>query len=345
MLWIKLWMYPSHRDALIRLGGLPAGSRRFSVAHPGISSRETVKIHRCALQQKAFAVGRGTNCKVEFKKSPRPNAKALSLQIPMRPRIVNTKIMAAYRRVFRNISSQQYGPIWKTLKAKGHGEIMYSVLVIEDDKTICDLLCSIITKSGYSVDRAENGLDGLDKALSGNYNIILMDLMLPMKTGEEVLRELRAVKNTPVIIISAKLEVYNRIELFRLGADDYITKPFDIDEVMLRIQAVLRRTEAQPPALLTCRDIRLDTGAKRVYVGENEIACTATEYAILELLLKNPKTIFSKRRLYEGVSGNAYLSDDNTMNVHISNLRRKIARFTPEEYIETVYGMGYRLIH
>ncbi len=232
-----------------------------------------------------------------------------------------------------------------SLKTKESGEIMLSVLVIEDDKTINSLLCSIITKSGYSVDSAENGLDGLEKALSGDYNMILMDLMLPLKTGEEVLKELRSVKSTPVIIISAKLEVYSRIELFKIGADDYITKPFDIDEVMLRIQAVLRRTEAQTAVLLTFRDIELDTDSKRVYVKGNEITCTATEYAILELMLKNPKTIFSKRRLYESVSGDTYLSDDNTMNVHISNLRKKIAKFTSEEYIETVYGMGYRLVY
>lgn len=222
---------------------------------------------------------------------------------------------------------------------------MISVLVIEDDKAINSLLCSIITKSGYAADSAENGFDGLNKALSGDYNIILMDLMLPLKTGEEVLKELRKSKNTPVIIISAKSEVYNRIELFKIGADDYITKPFDIDEVMLRIQAVLRRTEAQTASLLTFGEIKLDTTSKRVYVGENEINCTATEYAILEIMLKNPKTIFSKRRLYESVSGDTYMSDDNTMNVHISNLRKKIAKFTAEEYIETVYGMGYRLVN
>ncbi len=231
------------------------------------------------------------------------------------------------------------------LKTKESGEIMISVLVIEDDKTINSLLCSIITKSGYSADSAENGLDGLDKALSGDYNIILMDLMLPLKTGEEVLKELRSVKNTPVIIISAKLEVHSRIELFQIGADDYITKPFDIDEVMLRIQAVLRRTELQICTLLTFREIKLDTDSKRVYVNGNEIICTATEFAILELMLKNPKTVFSKRRLYESVSGDTYLGDDNTMNVHISNLRKKIAKFTSEEYIETVYRMGYRLIN
>lgn len=222
---------------------------------------------------------------------------------------------------------------------------MISVLVIEDDKTINQLLCSIIKKIGYTVNSSENGMDGLDMALSGDYNIILMDLMLPLKTGEEVLKELRKVKNTPVIIISAKAEVYNRIELFKIGADDYITKPFDIDEVMLRIQAVLRRTETQAETVLSFRDIRLDTDSKRVYVKDTEITCTAMEYAILELMLNNPAHIFSKRKLYETISGEVYLSDDNTMNVHISNLRKKIAKITPDEYIETVYGMGYRLIN
>lgn len=223
--------------------------------------------------------------------------------------------------------------------------VLLSVLVIEDDKTINSLLCSIITKSGYSVDSADNGLDGLRKALSSDYNIILMDLMLPLKTGEEILKELRKVKNTPVIIISAKSEVYNRIELFKIGADDYITKPFDIDEVMLRIQAVLRRTEAQASEILCFKEMKLDTDSKRVYIGDNELNCTATEYSILEVMLKNPKTIFSKRRLYESISWDSYLNDDNTMNVHISNLRKKIAKFTAEEYIETVYGMGYRLVN
>lgn len=221
--------------------------------------------------------------------------------------------------------------------------VLLSVLVIEDDKTINSLLCSIIAKSGYSADSAENGLDGLRKALSFDYNIILMDLMLPLKTGEEVLKELRKVKNTPVIIISAKSEVYNRIELFKIGADDYITKPFDIDEVMLRIQAVLRRTEAQTSKILCFKGMKLDTDSKRVYIGNNELNCTATEYSVLEVMLKNPKTIFSKRRLYESISGDSYLNDDNTMNVHISNLRKKISKLTAEEYIETVYGMGYRL--
>lgn len=221
---------------------------------------------------------------------------------------------------------------------------MQRILIIEDDITINNLLCSIIQKGGYSVDRACNGTEGLSMALQGDYSLVLMDLMLPEKSGEDIIRELRRSKNVPVVILSAKGETHNRIELFRLGADDYITKPFDIDEVMLRIQAVLRRTAAHEGNELSFREIVLNKESKRVFVRGNEITCTAMEYCILELFLTNPSKIFSKRNLFESVTGSDYLSDDNTMNVHISNLRKKIAEYTEDKYIETVYGMGYRLV-
>ncbi len=142
----------------------------------------------------------------------------------------------------------------------------------------------------------------------------------------------------------AKNETHNRIELLRLGADDYITKPFDIDEVLLRIQAVLRRTEQQETNEIVFREFVIKTDSKRIFINDEELVCTATEYAILELLMKNPTRIFSKRTLYEIIMGEDYLQEDNTMNVHISNLRKKIAEHTDKKYIETVYGMGYRLI-
>lgn len=220
---------------------------------------------------------------------------------------------------------------------------MQKILIIEDDVTINNLLRGILTRGGYHAESAYQGTEGLDMALKGEYGLILMDLMLPGKPGEDILRELRRSADVPVIVLSAKGEVHSRIELFRLGADDYITKPFDIDEVLLRIQAVLRRTAGQERDEIAFRDVLLDREAKRVYVRGNEIACTAMEYAILELFLTNPSKIFSKRNLFESAAGTEYLSDDNTMNVHISNLRKKIAEYTDEKYIETVYGMGYRL--
>ncbi len=219
---------------------------------------------------------------------------------------------------------------------------MASVLVIEDDKEINQLLCSILKENGYETEHVLSGLDGLSLALKNDYSLILMDLMLPFKSGEEILRELRKLKSTPVIILSAKNAVYNRIELFRLGADDFINKPFDIDEVVLRIEAVLRRTEGVPE-VLSFKKMRIDTSVRRVFVGEHEMICTATEYFILELMLSHPRKIFSKKNLFESVTGEAYLDNENVMNVHISNLRKKIAALSDEEYIETVYGMGYRL--
>lgn len=220
---------------------------------------------------------------------------------------------------------------------------MNRILIIEDDVTINKLLRSIIEKNGYAVDSAYSGTEGITMGLHEEYSLILLDLMLPEKSGEEVMEELRRANTTPVIVLSSKNETYNRIELLRLGADDYITKPFDVDEVILRIQAVLRRTSQQESKEIVFCELVIQTDSKRVFVGDDELSCTATEYAILELLMKNPSRIFSKRTIYEIVMGEDYLQEDNTMNVHISNLRRKIAEHTDKKYIETVYGMGYRL--
>lgn len=222
---------------------------------------------------------------------------------------------------------------------------MSKILIIEDDMTINGLLRSIIEKSGYAVDCAYNGIDGLAMGLHGDYSLILLDLMLPEKNGEDIVKELRKANTSPIIVLSAKSETQNRVELLRLGVDDYVTKPFDIDEVLLRIQAVLRRTAWQESNELVFRELVIKTDSKRVFVNGGELVCTATEYAILELMMKNPARIFSKRTLYEIVMGEDYLQEDNTMNVHISNLRRKIAKHTDKKYIETVYGMGYRLVN
>lgn len=221
---------------------------------------------------------------------------------------------------------------------------MSRILIIEDDRTINGLLRSVLEKSGYTVDSADNGAEGLTLGRQGSYSLILLDLMLPEKSGEEIIKELRRADTTPVIVLSAKGEINNRIELLRLGADDYIIKPFDIDEVLLRIQAVLRRTLQAESREIAFGELVIRTDARRVFVGEQELVCTATEYAILELLMKNPDRIFSKRMLYEIVTGEDYLQEDNTMNVHVSNLRRKIAEHTDRKYIETVYGLGYRLV-
>lgn len=221
---------------------------------------------------------------------------------------------------------------------------MTRILIIEDDRTINGLLRNIIEKNGYAAHSAYNGADGLAMGLREAYDLILLDLMLPGKPGEEIIRQLRKTRPTPIIVLSAKGEIQDRIELLRLGADDYITKPFDIDEVLLRMQAVLRRTAHPDDKEIVFHELVIQPDSKRVFVKDAELACTATEYAILELLMRNPSRIFSKRTLYEIVMGEDYLQEDNTMHVHISNLRRKIAKHTDQKYIETVYGLGYRLI-
>ncbi|MBP5608807.1 MAG: response regulator transcription factor [Lachnospiraceae bacterium] len=218
------------------------------------------------------------------------------------------------------------------------------ILVIEDDQMINKLLCKVLSDSGYETDSAADGNEGLSKASANEYELILLDLMLPGRTGEELLEELRKTKNTPAIVLSAKNEVVNRIELLRLGADDYISKPFDVDEVILRIEAVLRRSGgAKARSGLQYKDMNLDKESARVFIGEQELSCTQMEYSILEIMLANPNKVFSKRNLFESITGEEYISEDNTMNVHMSNLRKKIAKITDEPYIDTVYGMGYRL--
>ena len=218
------------------------------------------------------------------------------------------------------------------------------ILVIEDDQMINKLLCKVLSDSGYETDSAADGNEGLSKAVANEYELILLDLMLPGRTGEEILAELRKTKSTPAIVLSAKNEVVNRIELLRLGADDYISKPFDVDEVILRIEAVLRRSGgAKTQNGLQYKDMKLDKESARVFIAEQELSCTQMEYSILEIMLANPNKVFSKRNLFESITGEEYISEDNTMNVHMSNLRKKIAKITDEPYIDTVYGMGYRL--
>lgn len=218
------------------------------------------------------------------------------------------------------------------------------ILIIEDDQMINKLLCKVLTDSGYETESAYDGEEGLKIALEKDPELILLDLMLPGKSGEEILAAVRQVKNTPAIILSAKTDVMDRIELLRIGADDYICKPFDVDEVILRIAALLRRSggvkkEENP----VYKKMRLDTEAKRVFIDDKEINCTLMEYRILEIMTANPNKVFSKRNLFESITGEDYISEENTMNVHMSNLRKKIAAVTDEAYIDTVYGMGYRL--
>ena len=223
------------------------------------------------------------------------------------------------------------------------------ILVIEDDNEINQLLCEIITNSGYVPQPVFSGTEALlYLANDREWSMVLLDLMLPGLAGEEILRKLGPDRRLPVIIISAKNEQQSKVAVLRMGADDYITKPFDVEEVAARIDIHLGRYRraAEPDLIrqLTYKDIHLDSDTKAVTVNGSDVVLTAREFTVLELLMSYPKKVFTKQNLFEAVWGGAYLGDNNTITVHMSNLRKKLAQANPEaEYIETIWGMGYRL--
>ena len=222
------------------------------------------------------------------------------------------------------------------------------ILVVEDDREINSMLCEMLDENGYAAEGAFTGMEGLSRLRSGDYDLLILDLMLPYKSGDAVLQELRSFSSLPVIVISAKDTVQNKLDLFHMGADDYLTKPFDLDEVLVRVEAVLRRcgsSEAQrAPEILQAGKLAVDTESKTPSVDGQELVLTAKEYGILELLMRYPHKVFSKANLFESIWNEEYACEDNTLNVHMSNLRNKLKAADPEtEYIKTVWGMGYRM--
>lgn len=225
------------------------------------------------------------------------------------------------------------------------------ILIIEDDRTIQSLLAAVLSERGYAVDSRYTGTDGLNAAKGGDYALVLLDIMLPYKSGDRVLAELRKESDVPVIVISAKDMVGTKIDLLRLGADDYVTKPFDIDEVAARVEANIRRFRKKQSAdcLVSFEELTLNSETKRVFLAGTEVELTAREYQLMELFIKNPEKVFSKANLYESVWGEEYFGDDNTVKTHISNLRGRLkdaaetAKAEAGDYIETVWGLGYRL--
>ncbi len=223
-----------------------------------------------------------------------------------------------------------------------------NILIIEDDNDINQLLCKIVRKSGYHPKAAYSGTEAMLYLEKQDWDLVLLDLMLPGLAGEDVLEKISD-KQLPVIIISAKNEKETKIQTLRSGADDFISKPFDIDEVSARIDSLLRRTrhlKLLEKRMLTHKDIKLDRNEKTVKVNGKEVSLTAREFAILELLMASPKKIFTKENVFESIWKEPYFGDDNAINVHMSNLRNKLKQANPsEEYIETIWGMGYRMKH
>ena len=235
------------------------------------------------------------------------------------------------------------------MESNANGTPRASVLIIEDSADINDLLAQTLREAGYAAESAYDGLSGLRAAQSGRFDLILTDIMLPYVSGDEILRKVRENDDLPVIVLSAKDTVSTKIDLLRMGADDYITKPFDLGEVAARVETALRRAgrggKASATAeILRYKDVAIDCADMRVTVNGVEIRCTAKETQLLEMLMRYPNKVFTKANLYESVWQEDYLGDDNAVKTHISNLRGKLEKAHPgEQYIETVWGLGYRL--
>lgn len=228
-----------------------------------------------------------------------------------------------------------------------------TILVVEDHKDISDMLAAFLAEHGYEVECAYDGREASAFLKEKAYTIILMDLMLPYKSGDLLIEELRTHSDTPVICLSAKSGMETRLEVLKMGADDYILKPFDLDEVLVRMEVVLRRggilkehgkeNGSNSPLVLSCGELKLYPEEHRVeYAGRN-VALTAKEMQLLQLFLEHPAKTFTKENLYESVWQNTYCYEDNTINVHLSNLRNKLKKAAGHNYIDTVWGIGYRL--
>ncbi|MDO4444184.1 MAG: response regulator transcription factor [Bacillota bacterium] len=225
---------------------------------------------------------------------------------------------------------------------------MHTILIVEDDVNISSLLRETLEREGYACVQAFSGTEARMLLSENSYAVVLLDLMLPGISGEEVLKEIRQRGKTPVIVLTAKDTIDDKVEFLRSGADDYVTKPFDIKEVAARVEVQIRRmggeTKDKAPKELQYQGLVLDKEGFRVNVEGRELAkITKQEFAILELLLKHPKKVFSKEEIFEYAWDEPYMGETKTLDVHISNIRKKIKEVSEKEYIETVWGIGYRL--
>ena len=219
-----------------------------------------------------------------------------------------------------------------------------TILIIEDDAEINDMLRILLRQNGYQTISAFSGTEGI-LAHGKEVSLILLDLMLPGRSGEDIIRELKAKHNVPVIVTSAIHDVGKKVDLFSLGADDYVTKPFHNEEMLARIEARLRSNANAPTTdTLTYKDIVLNKSDFSVVCSGKPVELSKHEFALLALLMEKPDRTCTKSLIYDTVWDYENSADDNTLNVHISKLRKKLKGCNPNaEYIETVWGIGYRL--
>lgn len=222
------------------------------------------------------------------------------------------------------------------------------VLVVDDEKLIVKGIRFSLEQDGMSVDYAYDGEEALEAAHNTRYDVILLDVMLPKMSGFEVCQQIREFSDVPIIMLTAKGDDMDKILGLEYGADDYITKPFNILEVKARIKAIMRRSgkrqkeEQKEDSMIDLGDIRVDTDSRRVFRGDTEINLTAKEFDLFELLMNHPNKIYSRDKLLNDVWGHDYPGDARTVDVHIRRLREKIEKSPSEpDYIHTKWGVGY----
>ena len=226
---------------------------------------------------------------------------------------------------------------------------MSKILIVEDEESIAELEKDYLELSGFEVHIETNGETGLKEALEGDYDLILLDLMLPGVDGFEICKRVRKVKNTPILLVSAKKDDIDKIRGLGLGADDYVTKPFSPSELVARVKAHLARYErligsaVQENEIIEIRGIKIDKTARRVYVNGEEKQFTTKEFDLLTFLAQNPNRVFTKEELFREIWDMESVGDIATVTVHIKKIREKIEFDTAKpQCIETIWGVGYR---
>ena len=218
-----------------------------------------------------------------------------------------------------------------------------TILIIEDDKDINEMLTKLLTNNNYNVLNAYSGTEGV-LVHNDNIDLILLDLMLPGKNGEEIIKELKNKNNVPVIVMSAIQDIDKKVDLFDLGANDYITKPFHNDELLARIKVQLRDKSNTISNILKYKDVELNKVNFTVNCNNKEVAFTKKEFELLKLFMENENQTLTKSMIFDSIWNDENSADDNTLNVHISKIKNKLKECNPdEEYIETVWSIGYRL--
>ena len=226
---------------------------------------------------------------------------------------------------------------------------MSKILIVEDELSIAELEKDYLELSSFEVDIETDGKSGLERALAEDYDMIILDLMLPEMDGFEICKKIRAQKDIPILMVSAKKDDIDKIHGFGLGADDYITKPFSPSELVARVKAHLARyerlvgTNAKENDIIEIRGIKIDKTARRVYVNGEEKAFTTKEFDLLTFLASNPNRVFKKEELFNKIWDMESIGDIATVTVHIKKIREKIEFDTSKpQYIETIWGVGYQ---